>query len=574
MRCGSDEKNQHRCGRAHHRQRRSPRVPVAPSRRELWVGRSLRATSVLIGNRAYSHRMLHRPRRLVVSVVPWCVAVAPLAVEVRPVGAKTPEYRPTNPWVTECLDGVGWRYPQVAFADCDRTAAEQKRFGDVVVAFSPERQSVEVVATKTLGPRYERCVMDVLRRSPCLLNPPKTAAHFDWPRLYDLPFGNPRPDLPEIRQLLEPWQAYENASWFWPRRKARRALQALLPPDTTITPAGCLRRPSTANVSRATMSWLGGAGKPVAPLWRGPLDTVIGDGVHHDTWTWIGSRSAVSAVTKELPASLVPADLRAVIESGDSDGGTTLCLRAIDATEEEEVHGRMRSVGSGWVGSFFDILTAPKVALPKDRRYRDVAVPDGGMCAVDDNRGLVCAGSRVVAPDLRGSFEQIASSGNRLCARTTDGLVMCQSEGRRPETGPAGPFADVSTTVDGTCAVRSGGELVCWSLGGQLEPSPPGLFDSLARHGGHCGARRDRHAVCWTSDGERVPRVRDISADVRSVDGNPDAGCIVRESGEAWCWTGDAPPRQVGGSLRFHQNLGPGAHGLVRRHDERRRGVR
>src|SRR4029077_7313183 len=191
------------------------------------------------------------------------------------------------------------------------------------------------------------------------------------------------------------------------------------------------------------------------------------------------------------------------------------------------IRDRMNGVGSGWQGTFSDVLMNPAVALPANRRYREVALPDQAICGVDGAGALLCAGSRAVASELKGPSVEIAAAGQRVCVRSPAGAVSCQSEGRRIEVACPGVFKTMSTSADRTCGVKSDGVLSCWMFTGGLEPTPPGHFVSLAPNGGRCALRDDGHAICWSTDAQLRLSISDVAGNVASVDGAPAGGCIV-----------------------------------------------
>ena len=472
---------------------------------------------------------------------------------------KRPNLIPPMPGLKTASPGSNGATPASFAGECVRLAQDEKRFGDVLVAFLPRRQEVRVAATKSLGKRYEQCVLNALGRKACLLHPPARADAFEWTRLYDLQIGKAMPNLPEAHRLSEAWAADRNAS-FWTRQGTRAALRKLLPEDMTVESDGCLRQPATAALGDALTSWLQGAGRAVPPIWRQPLDAIVGDGVRHDEWVRIGPNLLVNLVTRSWSGSEPPEDLRVILEPRSSLQGTTLCLRPIDAVAEAGIRHRMNGEGRGWQGSFDDVLMNPRVALPADRRYRDLALPDRAICGVDEAGALFCAGSRAVAPALTGRFVEIAAAGRRVCAKSADGAFSCQAEGRAIEVAPPGVYKTMSTSADRTCGVKSDGALSCWMFTGGSEPTPPGHFVSLAPNGGRCALRDDGHAICWSTNAKLRVSAWDVAGDVVSVDGAPVGGCIVRKDGSASCSSrgevlkpvaADEPLRQIFHGKRF-----------------------
>jgi hypothetical protein len=126
-----------------------------------WSGTGLPRPSQVGSTLTYSYPV-NRPWLARSATWCWCVSTLAVALVVQPAFAETPEPHPTDAWVDDCLDRIEWSDPASFAGECVRLAQDEKRFGDVLVAFLPRRQEVRVAATKSLGKRYEQCVLNAL----------------------------------------------------------------------------------------------------------------------------------------------------------------------------------------------------------------------------------------------------------------------------------------------------------------------------------------------------------------------------------------------------------------------------
>ena len=196
---------------------------------------------------------------------------------------RRPNLIPPMPGLTTASTGSNWTDPASFAGECVRLAQDEKRFGDVLVAFLPRRQEVRVAATKSLGKRYEQCVLNALGRKACLLHPPARADAFEWTRLYDL----------QNRQGGAQSPRGSSAERGLGGRQECLVLDApggpsgstkLLPEDMTVEANGCLKRqPATAALgARADCPWFQEREERYRRFGASPLDAIVGDGIRHD----------------------------------------------------------------------------------------------------------------------------------------------------------------------------------------------------------------------------------------------------------------------------------------------------
>jgi hypothetical protein len=171
------------------------------------------------------------------------------------------------------------------------------------------------------------------------------------------------------------------------------------------------------------------------------------------------------------------------------------CLLPLDAAREDELRARMDEMGRCWQGDTAEILRAPRVAFPADRRYRSVSIARDRACAVDVAGTMICCGSP------------------------------------RPDTPPAGTFKSVSVGRVHACAVRADDTVVCWSdsTAPPLAPFADHYAEVVVGETGAC-ARRLKNG--WF---ECRGRELDVSGDVRQVSLGADGACVLRRDGTLTC---------------------------------------
>lgn len=191
----------------------------------------------------------------------------------------------------------------------------------------------------------------------------------------------------------------------------------------------------------------------------------------------------------------------------------------------------------------------PAAELPEPRPGATIVAGYDYTCVVTPARRVVCWGLPLghplrsrsgaaaildVSPRLVAGVEQVLElSGGRshVCARRSDGHVLCWGENGRGEVGPT-PEVFVPTPVEvpgvdaavriasgmrHTCAIRRGGRLTCWGL------------DRTGQIGGVDGAVRSAPVD--------VPLVED-AVDVAC---GSQFTCVLRRTGSIVCW-GDRSP--------------------------------
>jgi hypothetical protein len=254
-------------------------------------------------------------------------------------------------------------------------------------------------------------------------------------------------------------------------------------------------------------------------------------------WFLVGEDKLVSVIRHSTVHMVKPLPLAERLEYHAAGG--ELCLHSFGPSSREQVRHRIDAAGKGWTGSFSQILTAPRVSLPTDRRYVDVAVPLNGVCGIDQGGTLLCAGQRPLGAGLDGRFAQVVGAGSRICARATSGAVACQSATGLPEKVPPGAYSLLSAGEDHACGIKADRTIACWNTAGALEPTPPGTFARLAPGGGRCAIRDDHRAVCWEAAGPGAGelRVRALEGKVSFVDGSGNAGCAIGDDATAGCWS-------------------------------------
>ena len=176
-------------------------------------------------------------------------------------------------------------------------------------------------------------------------------------------------------------------------------------------------------------------------------------------------------------------------------GSSGYCLLPVDAARDRELRARIDEMGTCWQGSTGDILRAPRVAFPTDRRYKSVSIARDRACAVDAAGAMICCGSP------------------------------------RPETPPAGTFKSVSVGRVHACAVRTDDKVVCWSDASAPALAPPLLdryTEVVVGEGSACARRLAGGFEC-----RGLPV--DVSGNVRQVSLGADGTCVLRRNGALTC---------------------------------------
>jgi hypothetical protein len=340
---------------------------------------------------------------------------------------------------------------------CPKLAPESEVFGDVVVRFT-NATHFSVHASKALGPRFAACVKKAVQGSIAEGDsyPQDEYEGLGYPRARTLQyrFGTPRPNLPEPARLLPAWKAAAHG---------RAALRAMLPADVAVTNDGCLQ--PDGNAIRAGVDlWIEKWTTPTVFKW----------------WTLFLPDSAPRFIEPNL-----------LVVTRASDG---YCLLPLDAAREHEARKYIDDAGACWQGTTAEVLRAPRVAFPSDRRYRSVSIARDRACAVDAAGAMICCGSP------------------------------------RPQAPPSGRYKSVSVGRVYACALRTDDSVVCWS-----DPAVPVLApfqdrytEVVAGEATVCARRRNGWFECRG-------RELDVSGDVRQVSLGADGTCVLRRNGTLAC---------------------------------------
>ena len=155
--------------------------------------------------------------------------------------------------------------------------------------------------------------------------------------------------------------------------------------NVIVTDDRCLWHPMTTALNDAGLLWLQRTGREVPEFWKEELDATLGGGTRYDTWIALRGGQFLSVRQFQLLERVERFDLPALLAPVRRAAQRTHALlhHGLDSSAENRIRRRMDGVGQGWAGDFYETLTLPRVALPANRRYVDVAPADTGICAID-----------------------------------------------------------------------------------------------------------------------------------------------------------------------------------------------
>jgi cysteine-rich repeat protein len=139
--------------------------------------------------------------------------------------------------------------------------------------------------------------------------------------------------------------------------------------------------------------------------------------------------------------------------------------------------------------------------LMPSRKLANVSVFTRTACGVARSGELACWGDQ--DPELwEGEYRSVAVGGAFICAIRDDRTLVCDDEDYPP---PPGEFTAITAGYTFQCALRTNAEVACWgarSVAGSLDP-PPGKFALIDAGWRHvCGVRMDGTTICWGSNSE------------------------------------------------------------------------
>jgi len=147
--------------------------------------------------------------------------------------------------------------------------------------------------------------------------------------------------------------------------------------------------------------------------------------------------------------------------------GPPICPLPLTDKLKLELRAKMDVAGSGWQGDVADLLVEPHASLPRDRRYRWVAVAGTRACGVDEAGAIVCRGYPIPAQPPPGRFTRIDMIPQFSCALREDQTATCWLQ---PGAGTAAPtlptltghYTELSLSMFGGCAKQVDGGFECW----------------------------------------------------------------------------------------------------------------
>jgi hypothetical protein len=407
---------------------------------------------------------------------------------------------------------------------CGKAAERQGKFGGVTITFKTSTQ-FSVRAAKLLGPSSAACVTRAVRH---LVAEGQTIPEFG--SRHSPPDGNPfwiflgkpRPVLPDPADLLPAW-----------RKRDRRALARLLPPGVTMTGAGCLK---------------------------------VEEGIDLGMQMWLEKR------TKPVPLPLrklfLPAEAPHVVDREtiliQRDGA--YCLQPLDDRLRVTMRARLDEEGACWNGDVADLMTAPRIRFPAERRYRAVSVAQTRACAIDEAGEIVCCGSPRPSAPPRGPFQQLSVSDRRGCALRPDGSAACWADPGETAPGPfTGRYDAISVAAAVACARKLDGGFDCAGTkvrgdvgGGRAKQIK--TDDSL----GVCLLRDDGSLAC----GKGATEVAPLPSPAVELDLNGGL-CVLNAAGEVLCaQSAQRGPWGLVSRERFRQIAVTAGFGCGRRADD------